>query len=398
MSVRVSCPYCNHAVRLAAPPADGRVACPRCGDTFPFRAPVDDDGDEPAFHDAPVAAPAAGPAARRGWSVRRTAVVAAVLGLVGVGIGVAVNYHRGRHPGDDGPDGPGAAVPPAALAGLRFLPPECNVVAGLQAGPVLAYAERTDQDPRALLAAAGLPPQVFATLDAAGLTLDQIDHVVVGANFPGKDGPAAVAVLAVVLRRPPADEDEFLHALKAKRDPNGKKDWYAVENPRLFLRPNFVRVSGREWVFALGDDALHRAAAGPAAGSGHLSAGLRELLAEKLPPDAAVWLAADDRDWAGKQLLTGALAQADQTKALVPLLAKGEAAAVGLSFGDPPRARVYVRVTDEPTGERLRAYFQRKAGDGAVVGGAGRSALYDAPFDPRSGPGPLRGFLEDAGK
>src|SRR5436309_1928284 len=142
MSVRVSCPYCNHAVRLGGPPAGGRVTCPRCGDTFPYRPPADrdarDDRDEPASHDAAAA--------------------------------------------------------------------------------------------------------------------------------------AAAAVLAVVLRRPPEDEEQFLHALKAKRDPSGTKDRYTVAAAGFpLLRLDLVRVSGREWVVGLGDHSLRRAAADTERGSGHLS-------------------------------------------------------------------------------------------------------------------------------
>jgi hypothetical protein len=323
------------------------------------------------------------------------------LGLLGVGIGVAVTYYRGGFRHDpDGPDSPpiGTVVPPAGLTGLRFLPPECNVVAGVQVGPVLAYAERTGQDPKALLTAAGLPLQVFAKLDEAGLTLQQVDHLAFGLNLPGKDDAPVTAVLAVVLRRPPDDDDEFLQAFKAKRDPGGKKDRYAIAVAGIPVQPTLLRVSGREWVISLNDTGLNRAAGGPEPGAGHLSAGLRELLTEKLPPDAAVWLAADDRNWAEKDVVQFLVKKLLNQPQLMPVLAKGEAVAAGLSFGEQPRARVYVRATDESTGKKLRAYFQEKVTDGATTGGAGRSALFDAPFDPRAGAGTLRRFLDDLGK
>ena len=82
----------------------------------------------------------------------------------------------------------------------------------------------------------------------------------------------------------------------------------------------------------------------------------------------------------------------------LPLLAKGRAAVAGLSFGDEPRARLFVRCADEPTGARLREYFQGKATPGAQTGGAGEWALYDAPLDPPTALQTLKQFLDDAAK
>jgi predicted Zn finger-like uncharacterized protein len=394
--MRVSCPYCNHAFAINEPPAGGRVMCPRCGETFPFRGPVDDDGDEPAFRDGPAVAPPVQATARRGWSARRTVAVAGVLGLIGLAVGLIVATRKDVGRGEPEELPAAAAVPPPALAGLRYLRDRSNVVAGVRVGPVLEYAARTNQDPRELLAAAGVPQPALAVLDQTGLTLPQIDHFALGANVPGED-EMPFATLAVVLRRPPDDEGRFLRALKATPDRGGKKDWYTVSLPGVPLDPELVRVSGREWVLGVGGGAMLRANPHDAKGSGHLSAGLRELLAEKLPPDAAVWAVADGQRWAEKPVVGFVVKQLLKRERLLPVLAKGEAAAVGLSFGDPPRARLYVRTTDEPSRELLQEYF-RKADATAVVGGAGRVALYDAAFDPRAGVGPVRRFAEEVGK
>src|SRR5579871_3923447 len=126
MAVRVSCPFCNHAVRLPGPPPDGRVSCPRCEATFPFRDPVEVPDELAA---APLPAEVRG-----GWPLRRVVVVAVALGLIGLAAGLLVSHYRGGHgPEPAGPDAPpDGTVPPAGLAGLRFLPPGCNVVAGVQ--------------------------------------------------------------------------------------------------------------------------------------------------------------------------------------------------------------------------------------------------------------------------
>jgi hypothetical protein len=121
------------------------------------------------------------------------------------------------------------------------------------------------------------------------------------------------------------------------------------------------------------------------------------MLGQKLPPDAAVWAAADTDKW-GENTLIRLLAFPEPTlRGLLPVLEKGQAAVAGLSFDAPPRVRAFVRCADGATGEALRAYFQRKAtAEGARTGGAGEWAMFDTPFDPREGLRPLREMLEDA--
>src|SRR5437764_6448406 len=188
--------------------------------------------------------------------------------------------------------------PPAELAGLGFLPPDVNLLAAVQPGPIFAHAERTNQDPRELLSKAGVPDAVFTTLNRAGLTLPQIDHVVVGTN--AREFPRLVVVL--VLRRPLPDEDAFLHALDARPDPQGRANRLVAQLANLPME--LVRVSDRVWVFGLGDkDLTPLGRGGSGTGAGHLSLGLQEMLSQRLPPDAAAWAAADSDRWAENPLI-----------------------------------------------------------------------------------------------
>jgi hypothetical protein len=392
MSLRVSCPYCNTSFALPGVPPGGRAACPRCGDAFAVRATdeTEEAGDARPEAAHPVAAP---PAARRPRTARLL-VAAACLALLGFGIGLGVRHLGGGRPRPDPqPDSPpSAATPPAELTGLAFLPPDTRLLAAVQPGPILAHAARTSQDPRELLTTAGVPDAVFTTLARAGLTLPQIDHVVAGTN-----ARELRFTLVLVLRRPPDDEEVLLRGLQAQPDRQGKKDRYEV-TPFGKFPLQVARVSPRVWVFGLGDKdfaAVERGGHGP--GARHLSADLQEALGQKLPPDAAAWAAADTDKWAENLLLRLALGTDANLKGLLPVLAKGQAAVAGLSFGDPPRLRAFVRCADGATGEVLRAYFQRKAtADGARTGGAGEWALFDTPFDPRDGLRPLREMLEEA--
>ena len=390
MAIRVSCPYCNTSFALPGAPPGGRAACPRCGDTFAVRP---GDGVEEAAVPPPVAV---APPVVRSPRTGRLLVIAVGLALIGFAVGLGVTYFRTGPRPDPGPDTPPAAavVPPADLAGLAYLPPESKLIVAVQSGPILAYAARVKQDPRELLSRAGLPDAAFVTLERAGLTLPQIDHVVVGLN------PQDIRfTLVLSLRRPPDDEEPFLRGLQAKPDLQGKKDRYDVPfvgNAGLTL----VRVSPRVWVFGFGERSLggvDRGGYGP--GAKHLSAELQELLGPKLPPDAAAWLAADIDRWATNPLLAAAGGTVPGLKAVLPVLAKGQAVVGGVSLGDPPRLRTFVRGVDADTGDKLRAYFARKAtATDARTDGGGEWAMFDTPFDPREGLRPLREMLEDAAR
>ncbi|MDB5311642.1 MAG: hypothetical protein JWO38_5844 [Gemmataceae bacterium] len=399
MSVRVSCPYCNTGFTLPELPPTGRATCPRCGDSFPVRGRVEE--QEPAGPAAqppdtqhPSLSTRRSQRARR--SVARAVGIGLAMGLVGIGIGLAVVYVRGgfRHPAPEPEPGPSAtATPPTELRGLGYLPPGSNIVVAVQPGPVLAYAARTNQDPRELLIKAGVPASVLATLDRLGITLPQVDHIVAGALIPDADLREFRLSVALVLRHPLADEDRFLDQLKAHRVSQGGKTRYKVE--LAGLQWWLTRASETAWVFGWTEKDLDPAENG---GKTQLAAGLREMLGEKLPADAAVWAAADSARWAEKKPVEVLLELAGGKKDWLAVLNKGQAAVAGLTF-DPPRLRVFVRCSDADTGEKVRAYFAKKAtGDGVRVGGAGEWAMLDTPGDPQTGFAALKGFLDDAGK
>src|SRR5438067_2046564 len=82
-------------------------------------------------------------------------------------------------------------------------------------------AGRTNQDPQDLLKKADVPDAVFATLRRLDLGLEHIDHIVVGTRLGDVEQALRVTVV-LALRRGPADEERFLHALEAKKPPTGK--------------------------------------------------------------------------------------------------------------------------------------------------------------------------------
>jgi Zn-finger nucleic acid-binding protein len=400
MSIRLSCPSCNTGFVLDGRPANRRATCPRCGDVFPVRGEVGDEtGDErkDVSDQTPETANRGEEPAKRAPSAWRAVLV--VLVLLGGAAGLTVYLTRGPKTSTQPPAPPEHPVtPPAQLIGLGYLPADCNVVFAVQPGPVLEYASRTKQEPRELLARAGVPNQVLGALDQIGLPLAQIDHVAGGTHIG--DAFELRAVFVLVLKQPLANEDEFRTKLKAK-PAAGKQKYGTAELAKLPLM--LARVSPTVWVFGLSEadfSAVEKGGFGPGGTQfrGSDTDGLRNVLAA-VPPDAAVWVAADDdRDWTRKPLVK-LLASSDEVKKSLPTLSAlspGRGAVFALSFGEQSRMRVSVRTADTASAERVRAYFQARAAEteSATAGGDGTVASFDAPADP----GTLRRFLNDAAK
>lgn len=397
MSVRLSCPSCNTAFALDAVPADRRAVCPRCGDVFPVRGEVAESEDRGQRTEDKREKAAPLPAGV--WPVRRAALIALALGLLGFAIGLAVYYSREtKTKAEAQPELPPAAnaTPPAQLVGVGFLPAECNVVFAVQPGPLLAYAARTKREPRELLASAGIPPQVFGALDQIGLTLLQIDHIAGGALL-GDDGDELRVAFVLVLKQPLADEDEFLKTLKAK-PAAGKNTRYTVDLAKLPL--TLARASPTVWVFGLNEKdfaAVERGGFGPGGTQfrGTESDGFRRMLGW-VPHDAAVWgVAYDDRDWAQKPLVKLA-AQSPEAKKWLPALSGFRGGQFGYTFGGPPRIELFIRSADAATAERVHAYLKARAAEieSATGGGNSVESGFNAPFDPAL----LQRFLADAAK
>lgn len=388
MTTRISCPYCNTTFAPDAVLPGRRLECPRCGEAFPVQSA---DGAATTLSTSYPAFNTRNCAPRK--SHRGLIAIVLGLGLVGLGIGMGRNLFRSTTPQVANESGPNAtATSPVELAGLAHLPNDCNFVVAIQPGPLLAYAARTNQEPREMLLRAGLPAGAFAVLDKAGIPLQQIDQIVLGVPV----GDAAVEfrlTLVLILRHPLTDEEPFLRALDAKHDPRGTPRHNVTLNVGMKLPLLLVRASPTVWVFGNADADLAPAEHG----GGGLASGFRDMIAMRLSPDTAIWAAADVGIWVEKPLVKLA-AEWSGGKQWLPVLAKGQAAVAGLSFGIAPRARLFVRCVDEPTGAALRDYFQTKAKPDVHTGGGGEWAMYDAPFDPQTGLQAIKAMLNDAAK
>jgi hypothetical protein len=411
MAIRLSCSSCNSSFVLPVLPAEGRAACPRCNDVFPVRGYSEESDAGGIGSNGPAGAGLLlhgqrtldPPRPHRGvghWSIQRALVVAVAMGLIGLIAGFGVYYLKGgiRTKPAPEPDPPPsvAATPATALAGLGYLPADATIVFSLQPGPVLAYAERTKQDPRDFLIAAGLPRTAYDTVAQLGLSPRQIDHIAGGASVA-----ELRFALTLVLRRPLDDEEEFLKRLKARKA-NGPRERYRVDISGLPVELMLARISPTIWVFGLDAkkdfEAVDKGGYGP--GGKQFTSTLTEAVAGRVPPEAAAWLATAEGRWDDKPLVQFFLGQFAGKTEWLKGLAKGRAVVAALSLDEPPRLRLFLTVADEPTAEGVRSYFAKWAERNGQVshGGAGELAFLNAPIDPVKTFAVLRQLLNDAAK
>ncbi|MDY3552247.1 zinc-ribbon domain-containing protein [Gemmata sp. JC717] len=399
MSIRLSCPSCNHGFVLPALPEHRRATCPRCGDVFPIRT-YTEVPDEAAPAD--TSAPAKVVDIRPRWPRRLLIAGAAALLLALVGATwVVYDIGRGMRNMDD-PPGVARPEPETAteLTALRYLRGNANIVFAIRPEPVIAYAERTKQQPGDVLKRSGLPDGLGGAVEQLGVPLAQVDHLAGGLEL-GEGDDALRLTLVLVLKQPPADEDTFLSKLKA-RPVAGKRDRYEVAVGRFGLL--LARVSPTVWAFGLDEKdftAIETGEPRPAAAAqfrGDDRSGLRGMI-RAVPADAAVWVAADDdRDWTQKPALK-LFGSAPEVKKWLTAVKDGRGGALSVRLGEQPQVQLRVRAVDDATAERVRAYFAARAGElpSARSGGEGALAEFDSPFNADTGR-LLQRFLADASR
>lgn len=397
MSIRLSCPSCNHTFALPALPEHRRATCPRCGDVFPIRTYT-----EEAAPAEPEPMPA-GATARQPRSYLPSVTTGIALLLIFAAFGwLAYTANRKMRLLENAHlSGESATSTQSAteLTGLGYLRPGSNIVFAVRPGPLLSYAERTQQQPNAVLAQTGLPEPARGLLDQLGVPPAQIDHLAGGIEL-GEGENSLRLTLVLVLREALADEGVLLKALKAQ-PVGGKKSRYDVTLGRFPLL--MERVSPTVWVFGLDDKdfAAIEGNHGPGGKQfrGDERSGVRGFVAG-LPQDAAVWAVADDdQDWTQKPIVKLA-ANSPELKKWLPAVRDGRGGSLAVSLGEQPRVQLRVRATDASTGERVRAYFAARAAEvgSAKAGGDGAVAQFEAPFDPATTGTLLQRLLADAGR
>ena len=224
-----TCPYCNAALPplplrasadsgaadgngiakgLPAPARGLYTACPRCGEpVLTERFPTT------AAAPAPPVVPAPPSLAERKRHTARW-LLALMVGMAALALVFALMTQKWRREHDFKYKS-NATLPafaePARLPGLGYLPKGCNLAAAVHFA-----ALREDDAGRALLREPRpkLLDEMLRSLQGTGLTLEDIDHIVVGTELTGFLPPPRITT--VIVTREPYDPERVKRAAKPK--------------------------------------------------------------------------------------------------------------------------------------------------------------------------------------
>ena len=310
----LTCPYCNAYITASAGSAVGqRVPCPRCGEAFTLRQPTPRGSAD--LQTAPSVAPTLAGVdldVDRRLRMRRSnrIIAAGVLGVMALGAVLSLTYalysqperraHDTRMPHK--PRGPNlielpttpVSTPPAALEALRWLPTDCNVVAGVQ----VAELRQTDAG-RELLKHLFRIGKVDLSVDFierwTGLKAEEIDHLVLGVKADDELPPRTVLMVRTTH---PYDAAAVRTNLQAERLPDGQgKTLYKCKPGDGGLRPVLWFADERTLVFGLTAKHLEAVPYKPADGLERLPAEVRSLLETRLQSAGPAWVVGYAADW-----------------------------------------------------------------------------------------------------
>ncbi len=274
MSVSVTCPFCRSAFAIAEVPAARRAPCPNCGESAPVSADARPAADpSPAVSSAPPVP-------------RTSRVVFVSLALTALIVaGFVTWFYLGPKPPEVSPAPLSPVVTtPRAVAGLKYVPKDSQLVAAVQPAALHEYATATGRSADDLLAEFGLPADLLKQLREAGLPPSAIQSIVLAANVDDLR-----VTLVLTLREPLKDDAKFRDALDSQgRDPVSVK----VGGFPLVM----AKANDKTYLFALTEAGLATAKA-PTAGYDDLREPVRESI-NQLRPSAVAWLATDSKEWA----------------------------------------------------------------------------------------------------
>jgi hypothetical protein len=249
---------------------------------------------------------------------------------------------------------------PADLAALGYLPAETNVIVGVHAAEALQvpagrqFLKRFQ--PAAALTEQG--PALPGTLEQwTGLSLDEIDHAVLGLDVANQVIPHLVLV---VQTRHRCDPEKVQQALRATRSPEPDRNLYRfhVEKPPVEAVLRFA--AERTLIVALNSEDMERVPVTPEPGIAHLAAPLREMLTKRLGPGDPVWAVGHAADWekTTAKLLLGTLRKEDRQA-----LEKVRTFGAWLQFDEGLRLNGAFHCADDPSAQALEKYLAGPEGD-----------------------------------
>jgi hypothetical protein len=291
MSVPATCPFCNALLSATAVTPEGRVSCPRCGETVATGAKM----VAPARHQADDLAARRDKSSR---SVRRlTVAVLVVLTVVAGGWALWANWHRVRTPfGSPAPPAKPAVVKPADMPGLGYLPASTDAILAVQVPLLLERLGPDAQaEPMRALTALGLPEAGAEIIDkASAIGLKNVDHLVIGLGF--EKGSLPPQLFVVVHALAPFDLKAVARHANAHPQKKDGRTLYSGKAGNLPVELHWWQAADRVLVATISPRDFEGV---PLARSGldQLPPAVANLIRDRLAEDACAWLVAASDKW-----------------------------------------------------------------------------------------------------
>jgi hypothetical protein len=279
-------------------------------------------------------------------------------------------FRRGNDPRPPAPAGdhssivvaPVHAVGPAALAGLGYLPENCNVVAAIHVAALVEQpiAQHLFVPPKA---DADAPPRPWLVENGVGLVTrrtglktEEIDHVIFGI----KDDFRSTTSLVVRTRKPYSTD--LLASTMRLVEPYRQKKLYRFSVSLGALGPFALPVQGQLWCadaqtmilqfnFKLEERDKELLIDNPRTGTQIPPRPLRAFLADRLSPGTLIWWAAADVE--PPDILAGLVPGTVKDSDLAKLLPRARGLTMGLRLQKDAAVLGNIECPDQATAKRL---------------------------------------------
>jgi hypothetical protein len=352
------------------------VPCPRCGERFPYHGPAPEGNGTAPLPDVLGRPGPAGTTAvqqplvdrvgerLRRWPKQNVALL--ILGVMvlmaagGLTLALLTQGVRRSHDYPKPTEESAARVrvtAPADLTALGYLPPDTDVIVGvhvaeaLQAPAGQAFLKRF-QPAEALPGQPEQGPGLPGTLKQwTGLSLDEIDHAVLGLDVANQVIPHLVLV---VQTRHRYDPEKVQRELKASRSPEPGKKLFRFHVGRPPVDAVLWFAAERTLIVALTPEDMERVPATPEPGIAHLAAPLQEMLKTRLGPGDQAWAVGHAADW---EKTTVKLPLAALRKDDRQTLEKVRTFGTWLQFDEGLTLNGAFRCADDPAAQALEKYL-----------------------------------------
>jgi hypothetical protein len=281
----------------------------------------------------------------------------AIGGLAVTILAVQISAQRASRPALDSGTPIVQSVSPTSLSSLGYVPSDTDFVAGIHVAEALADPLSKDFITRFAL---GPGIDLEAIEKWTGMTLNDMDHVIIGLRIEGMLTPR---MILAVRTAQPYDAKAICAKLNVSRNPiAGKAEVYRLTLEKSLLTPHLWFVD--DYTLIVGGSAkdLESVPTTPHSGAGQLRPELGGLLRERLGQGTPFWMIGAPRAW--DQTLMWGLLLGRQTKEERDLLSKITTFGVWFQIADGLALNAVLQTNDAMSAKGLQAYFTgRDLGD-----------------------------------